>query len=350
MICIITVYKSNNFGSYLQAKTLREVLLKYDDCVVFLDGHFRPWFYKFQIKEIIRHLYHLNFKYSWYIVHKIYNNYKLWKQLPYISLNEAKKHHDITFILGSDEIWNLAREECRNPLFWGYGLSSKRIISFSPSLNNATIEQIKSEKYVQEALKRMTAISVRDAHSQDVISTILQHDITLTIDPTLFYDYDYYSKTAYTRLPYKYIALYVFSKSLLESDINNIKRFAKEHDLKIVSLAESLTWCDESICIKGDNPFLYYRDAEFVITNTFHGTVFAINFNTQFVSLSYTNNNKIVDLLASFNLTKRIVSGMYYEDFQRVLQHKIDYNTVEKHLTLLKDQSLYYIDKAISNR
>lgn len=347
MICIITVYKSINFGSYLQAKALRDLLLKYDDEVVFLDGNFRPWIYRSQVRFILSRLVHLDFKQALYSAYRIIHNYLLWKQLPSISLNKVRNKRNVTYVLGSDEIWNLARTECQNPLFWADGLEGK-IISFSPSINTATKDMFISSPYVSQSLSKMSAISVRDFYSRKVLGSITKTPITITLDPTLMFGYDYYKRPSFKEMNFNYIALYAFTDVLNERDISNIRRFAKEHNLKIISLAQTTDWCDINIRISNDVPFIYYMNAQYVITNTFHGTAFAINFKRNFLSLA--SNQKVYELLEQFELTHRIATNNNYEEFkEKMLCAEDIQDKVTLKIQNLRQLSYEYLEKALTN-
>lgn len=344
MICIVTVFKSPNFGSFLQARALRDLLIQYDKDVYLLDGNFRPWIYKLQVNRMLQALKRLQFSSFYYQLYKIIHNYYLWRSLPSIKLIKAQSLEDVTYVLGSDEIWNVARQECTNPLFWGIGLKG-RIISFSPSINNATFEQIKNNCYSIEGLKNMTAISVRDNYSLEVLSNVTSKPIVQTLDPTLLHDFDYYSKSAYARLEYNYIAVYVFER-LSDKDIKNIRKFALERNLKLVGLSENISWCDYSVNIKNENPFLYYKDAEYVITNTFHGTAFAINFNTKFVCMA-RNNRKVNELLALFGLSNRLITDGVYRHLTQIFDEDIDYLKVQLRKESLRQSSISYITQSL---
>lgn len=344
MICIVTVYKSPNFGSILQAKVLRDLLLQYDDDVRFVDGNFRPWVYWFQIKSIIRSIFRLEFKKVWYFSYKIVHNYFLWKSFPSIRLSKLRCTENLTFVFGSDEIWNLNRNVCRIPVFWGEGLRG-RMVSYAPSINNSTLEQIMSNESFKKNIKKFEYLSTRDEYSKKVLENIYGRPISLVLDPTMLKSIDYYNSSCYKKLPFKYIAVYCFE--IGENDINNLKRFAEEKNLKIVLLSTCSSWSDLDVCVETDNPFLYYCDADYVVTNTFHGTAFAINFCKPFVSIA-RNNKKVTELLTQFNLKDRMVSSFAYEELCDKLNSQISIeNIVGPILEDGRKKSMAYIKRIL---
>ncbi len=344
MICIVTVYKSPNFGSYLQAKVLRETLLPYDKDVLLLDGNVRPWIYGFQWRGIIRDLCHLRFRQAWYRIYKIYHNYFLWNNLPHISLSDVQNRDDVTFVIGSDEIWNVDREICRNPLFWGEGLCGK-LIAYAPSINNTSLKQLQMTDGFIKNLERFSSVSVRDCHSREVISKIIGREVPILLDPTFLQPLEYYKSLKHKKLPYKYIAIYAFS--INSHDIVNIKKFAKERNLRTVYLSGLCDWCDVCLNISTDNPFLYFLEADYIVAETFHGTAFAINFKKNFISLTH-DNNKIYDLLNEFGLLDRIATGRSYPDFCKIMDNEVDFGQRVGDLIYEKKQlSINYLKIAI---
>lgn len=347
MICIVTVYKSLNSGSFLQAQALRNTLLEFDNDVCLLDGKFRSWIPNAQIRRILGCLKRLNFKEVVFIVRRLINNYKQWNQLPHISLKEANSRQDITFIFGSDEIWNVGRKYCEIPEFWGIGLKGRKI-AYAPSINNTTIEQLQDALHYVNGLKEFSAISVRDKYSQSTLSTFLKRDVPIVLDPTLLHSVEYYKQTSYKKFNFRYIAIYAFS--LRPNDLSNIKRFARENNLKTVMLSELNNNFDYSFSMDITNPFLYYFDADYIITDTFHGTAFAINFQKPFISL-VRNNNKVKNLLSLFGLTDSIATDLPYDDFkQKLLSNQTFLENASHNLDKLREDSLNYIKDALNNK
>lgn len=345
MICIVTVYKSQNFGSYLQAKVLRDILLQYDKDVFLLDGNFRPWLLKSQFIDICRNLYHIRLWQVWHTIYKIFHNYCLWRSLPHITLTEVRKRTDVTYVFGSDEIWNVDRDVCCIPLFWGCGIEGKKI-AYGPSVNNATLYQLQSIGSFKKSLLKFSKLSVRDDHSSDIVSSLLGKNLPVVLDPTLLKSVEYYKKSGYTKLPYKYIAIYAFF--LKDIDIQNIRSFAKDKKLKIVMLSGKNDWCDVCLNVKTDNPFLYYLDAEYIVTDTFHGTAFAINFQKSFVSLAY-DNNKIFNLLSKFNLLDRVATNLSYKEFCHIMDVNVDFSKkIDGIIRRERELSLNFIKDAFS--
>jgi hypothetical protein len=78
--------------------------------------------------------------------------------------------------------------------------------------------------------------------------------------------------------------------------------------MPIVSAGQFINWCDKCVHSRKGNPFFIFKNASYVFTNTFHGTAFAINYETQFVSFCKAKP-KITNMLMQFGLQDRIVGS-----------------------------------------
>lgn len=165
-ICIVTVYNSYNFGSFLQAKNLYLYLKSQGHNVTFYDGKNRSLFRgcirkikknAINSKNILKTIKGLFFELKEYKILK-----KAWKQLP---KTNSKEGFDCV-ILGSDEIWNISRIECQKEDFWGKGFNCTKI-AYAPSINNAQSSQFDNSKYI-EYLNNIKHVSVRDDYSKEI--------------------------------------------------------------------------------------------------------------------------------------------------------------------------------------
>lgn len=344
MVYIVTVFKSFNYGSILQARMLNRVLNNYGSEVVFLDGKSRSYFEKNKFKNVIRAvLKERNIDKAKFLLNEIAQIIMSWRNLK--STTKITTNDEDTIVLGSDEIWNVARKECRYDVFFG-GNCRGKVLSYAPSVNNTSKEQFK--KYAATVnIDSYAGISVRDFYSKEVVSGVSDRQVSVVLDPTMLFDYHVYSEgQELQKIEERYIAVYLFEPKLLRSEINAIREFAKEQGYRLISFGKWIDWCDDCIPAVNGNPFLYYRDAEYVITNTFHGTAFAINFEKQFVTFT-RNNNKVKELIDMFQLSERDVSNCTSDVLQKVFSRSIDYNAVTSLKHSLRETSIEYLNKSI---
>lgn len=346
MIYIVTVYKSYNYGSILQARMLYRILANYNTDIVFLDSKSRTYLDKNRFKDVLRAvLKEKNIRKACFLLGGIKQIILAWKQMR--STTTITNNTNNIIVLGSDEIWNVNRAECRYDVFFGANCKGK-IFSYAPSVNNTTREQF-AEYPPTSNIDFYSAISVRDLYSKTVVSGVTDKDVSVVLDPTLLFDYQIYAEEKIIKkINTHYIALYVFEPKLTSEEICAIQKFAQARNLKLISLGKWIDWCDESIPAIDGNPFLYYKGAEFVITNTFHGTAFAINFEKEFITFT-RNNRKVKELIETFELPERDASGCTSEEIQEIFERKIDYERITDKKHDLRKTSIEYIHKAFSN-
>lgn len=335
-ILIVTVYKSSNFGSILQARQLNKAISEYGE-VYFLDNKFRKIFsgYFSKVKKYLKTKNIKNIIYgSIFELYERIQFYKNWKRLKSI---KKVKDFKISF-LGSDEIWNIKRKECQYPKFFGDGIDTFKI-SYAPSINKAQSDDFENNKKYIEYINNIDNISVRDTHSVNTLSKFINKKIDLVLDPTLLFE----PEKIKFNMDKKYIAIYVFEGTLSEEEKKSIIKFAREKNMPLVSAGQYISWCDYNVHSINCNPFYIYENADYVITNTFHGTIYAINHNTNFVSFSATKP-KVYTMLEQFELTNRIVDEN--TNLIKIFDNNINYEKVNNIIEKYRSDSFNFIKKS----
>ena len=105
---------------------------------------------------------------------------------------------------------------------------------------------------------------------------------------------------------------------------------------------------------KGPLEFLnIVKNAEYVVTNSFHGVAFSINFRKKFVPVFQKVDGKIqleerkFDLLKRVGLKSLIITDMNEKELEKV--NTIDYSTVEEKINMIRKESLSYIDGIVND-
>jgi hypothetical protein len=249
-----------------------------------------------------------------------------------------------TIIIGSDIVWNYEWDFLgKDPIYFGEKIEDKRLIAYAPSCGAANINNI--PLFVKSGLPKFSEISVRDENTANMISNVLGYKPPVVADPTLIYDFPILDTKGVinTKLPY----LLIYAYNLREIEIDSALKFAKDNGLKTVSIAYSNPWCDENHINVGPFEWLaYFQNAQYILTSTFHGTVFSIKCKKKFVT---SNNkqifNKVIYLLEFAGLTDRLISNA---DFTPVLKEEINYTAVDTLLSPFISMSKEFILKALS--
>ena len=349
-ICIVTIYNSVNSGSYWQAKALQDYLKENEYDVYFLEvndiaasSHFLFQFQKF-MKRV------LTFKFKDAIRYiKICKEFKkLSKDFKTVTLDELYSKNFDYVVLGSDTIWNL---DCllfskNYKKYFGGIFKNLKTLSYAASSANTTVEKMEKYSDIPDMLNSLYKISVRDNDTLNLISNFTNREISMVCDPTVLLNKDFYNKLQPNRIEQnKYIFLYLFA-TLSDNQIKELKEFAKENNLKIICGAHYLDFADECI-INSPNLFLNYMlNADYVITDTFHGTIFSINLNKEFVSIN-RNKKKVNDFIKKCSLDERLLNKD--SDLVKTLCTKVDYDSVNNYLNTYRENSEKFLLEALNN-
>lgn len=254
------------------------------------------------------------------------------------------------YVTGSDQVWNSKYNEgIDKGFFLEYVPKDKKAIAFVSSFGKTELDE--SEKdLTREYLKKYSAISVREDDAAKIIND-LGYSAEWLIDPTLQIDKSEWLGIASKRLiKEKYLIL-----MLLYNEDNGAteyaRRIADEKGLKLVKLSWDLTkpaLVDKLMTHRPPQDFLsLFYNAEFVVTNSFHGLAFSINFNKQFVVVRRSEfNSRIESLLRLTGLEKRLVSSI--EEAISRSSEAIDYDPVNKKLYEERNRAKEFIINAIS--
>lgn len=341
-ICIGTVYNSLNAGSYLQAMALMSALNVNGNNVSFLETRSRNPL-RILLLSSLKYIINGQIKALLFFWGKWSKFQKLLSSFP-VSKVKDEQH---VYVLGSDEIWNIGRKEfSRFPVFWGEGINAGKIVSYAPSINRATLQDFKDCKYPEECLAKFGGISVRDLHSKQVLQQLTNKKIEVVLDPTLLFESDFYQKHEHPIQGRNYILVYAYANHINRDQITRLRIFAQKKGLPLVAINNYTDWCDKSYPASPAEFLAFFRHASYVVTDTFHGTIFSVIYKKQFASYA-DNNIKILDFLDRMNLQTQNATKEI--DINTVLGNSIDYDAIHGSLAKQRGQSLGYLYNAIKN-
>ena len=247
-------------------------------------------------------------------------------RLPFLQetkkVNNAKEINALNLdyiILGSDAILNVKHPLC-TPLYYGVGITAKKI-TYSPSCEYLD-ENTKLPSDYCKSLKEMKAISVRDEKTCRLVENNIGYSPCITLDPTFLYDFHDFN--CYVK-PNNFILIYSFSS--WDEYQNEIKDYAKRHGLTIVSVGNFRKWADYSYPEASFELWIsLFRKANLVVTDSFHGTVFALKNNKQIILCGRSDKqSKINSLLKQVEVSIQIYKGEKIEHY--LSNNIIDYSS-----------------------
>lgn len=353
---ILSMQRIYNYGSFLQAYGLKKMLEEMGCEVEFVDYHPGKCLVSTEKarKGLFRKLYKsteiLNIKSSFR--NKIlYLNYKRnfgRKYFHYLGITSNKNYFPVLdlLIIGSDEVFNCvqANENVGFSLdLFGANNNAKRLISYAASFGNTTLDKL--DRYavkskIAELLDKFDRISVRDENSREIVFALTGIEADVHIDPVLAYDYVSRCRLISEIKETKYMILYGYTGRFSIDECKVIRSYAREKGLKIYCIGGLQHYCDKFINCSPFEVIAYFKSAEVVITDTFHGSILSIITHRSFVTIvrksigdEYGNEEKLVDLLKKFNLVDRIAVDV--EDIKKISNSTIDYTALDR---ILKEQ------------
>lgn len=371
-IGIMSMQRITNYGSYLQAYALKKIVENLGHEVIFIDYKIEDIILekKEPVVEKKSKIYLFLRKIKWGmidIIHllfgverkkkieqrkKLTTNYS--KYLLQLGITDKRTEQvkvDI-LIIGSDEVFNCLQD---NPdvgyskELFGENVNARKVISYAASAGYTTLDGL--AKYgiydeVSHMLKNnFSFISVRDENTFFLVEELVGKKPYMHLDPVLISNFDL--EIIEKRDIANYIVVYSYEGRMTnEIEIRKIKDFAKENNLKTVSLGNFQYWTDIKLEATPFELLGYIKNAKYVITDTFHGTIFSIILHKQFGTIIRdSNEEKLRYLLKKFDLLNHeIVSN---SDLNKILNLTINYKRLDDIRKEEKKSSIDYLKHAL---
>lgn len=348
---LLSMHRVYNFGSFWQAYCLMQMLKANGASdVEFIDiipgqkdtvTHYKKKFSFSKIKRI-----------PYYMFQKKKANIFRGVQASKLGLKDTMNYstdYD-AIVIGSDEVFHFTQS---SP--WGLstqlfgGMDHDHISTYAACFGSTTMDKIVERgalETIKGPLTNIKNISVRDDNSSQIISKILDREPEVNLDPVVVGD-----------LPLdeighisddKYILVYSYDFRFADPQyIKAIRAFAKDKGYKVYSVGFYQDWVDKNIICDPYELLAYFKDASYIVTDTFHGTIFSARLHKQFVTvIRDTNKQKLTDLLSRLGMEARMLDEE--GDFEAKLTSEIDYESFEKLRADSRRCSDEYLSKCLS--
>lgn len=193
------------------------------------------------------------------------------------------------YATGSDQMWNSGwNQGIEKSFFLEYVPEGKKKIAYATSIGKTSFDDNEAKEIIP-LIKKYDFITLREQSAVDLLGKY-DIDSTLVLDPTLMLNKETWSKyLPENKQPKKYLLVYQLH---MEHDNANfdeaVKSIAKEKNLEIVRITYSYSdlKIGRKIVLPGIFEFLsLIKNADFIVTDSFHGTAFSINFNKEMAIL-----------------------------------------------------------------
>lgn len=273
----------------------------------------------------------------------------------YHSLADLKKNppEADAYSVGSDQVWNksVGLNDFGRAWFLDFGNDTVKRFSYAASFGMKTLPD-DYRRFFSPLLKKFDAISVRETEGLGFLKEMGIADAELVCDPTLLLTKEDYISLLPEQKETKtenHLVCYMLGHAC-DFPKEQIDRFVQEKGLAFHYVpsqgAENRDYYStiETPTIAGW--LRLYRDAEYVVTNSFHGTVFAILMQKKFVALplaghSGAMNGRLETLLLNTGLSNRLLKNG--DDFGETLSQEIDWKNVSSAVEKIRAKGINFL-------
>lgn len=276
--------------------------------------------------------------------------------IHHTKLNEFADKYDI-LIAGSDQVWN--PQYWKEAYFLSFAGKNTKKISYAASIavNSYTKEQ---QKYTKKYLKDFSSISVREKEGKNILDSFLDKPIEVVMDPTFLLSKNEWNEivTPVENINKPYVLCFFIGKNEIHREWAT--KMAKKSGLNLISLSDGvlkemdINHGDKRLYNVDSRQFMWLiKNAEYVITDSFHCMVFSIIFESKFYIYKRDNdsdtksmNSRIYTLTQMLGLQSQIVDGDESKwNFDKTSEEI--YDGVSEKIQKEVDRSLEYLKKAL---
>lgn len=287
-----------------------------------------------------------------------YNGFKVSRKfVSWEDLSSACREYDAV-IVGSDQLW-LPSNVAGDFYTLSFAPDEVKKISYATSFGIGAVPE-KMKKQYTNFLTRIDFLSARETSGQEIIKACTDRDVQLVCDPTMLLKVEDWSEISSSRLvDGDYIFCYFMGDNPEQREF--VIKLAKRENCKIVALlhldqyiSADEDYVDEAPYNISPADFVsLVKNAKYICTDSFHGTVFSIIFSKNFFTFkrfnkkaSLSTNTRLTSLLNKLDLNDRLFTG--FESVEENLEVK-NYSFVQEKLRLFREDSICYLMKSLDS-
>lgn len=256
-------------------------------------------------------------------------------------------------VIGSDEVFNCVQDNANvgfTPALFGAG----RKVTYAASFGNTTLDKL--DRYgrrdeVAGYLKGLDAVSARDANTGAIVESLTGEAPSFNLDPVLAYDYFGECGLIPSEVDEDhYMIAYGYSGRLTEEECAAVRAYADDRGLKVLNIGGVQGVCDRFVDCSPFEVLAYFKHAEAVATDTFHGTIFSTIAHTPFAtfvrSSGYGNSEKLVDLICRLGLEERASASV--DNIASTLDAPVDWQAADAVISIGRVAARDYLAEQVS--
>lgn len=257
------------------------------------------------------------------------------------------------YMVGSDQTWSPKINQVANCFFLDKFDIHKPRVAYAPSMGAGKLSPF-YKAYVKRKLKKFDSLSCRDINNSEILSKLLRKDVLNVVDPTLLLNTEEWRE--YEEIPKiekseKYILYYSLGERT--DMVEYAKEIAQKSNLKLYTIVTRDMYRTLENPLYNINPgsFLWLvRNAQTVITDSYHCVLFSINFHKIFYAFTKRanggDNGRISEVLRRTGLLDRMLISL---DDMIDVYSPISYTKVDRELKSWIEESKVYLNSSLKN-
>lgn len=357
-IGILTFQQAINYGAVLQLYALQKIIQKLGadpEVINYISPKLKNDYKIIRRNDGLRNLLASIFCAKAFCERK--RRFKVFEK-KYLNLtNELYSKRDLSricnkydyLITGSDQVWNYTITNTDFTYMLDFVEDSNKKISYAASFGVAQIPD-KLKIWYKNLLQDFKAISVREKQGKAIIKSLCNKEVSVVLDPTFLLTKEDWKKlnTCDTKNK-KYILVYCLRRSDLLNEFAEKLKIKTGFKIIVLNPRTKKIYSQSSAYSAGPEEFIgLFMNAEYVLTNSFHGTAFSINFNKNFlvdldINSTVSTNSRLLNILSLLGLEDRIIDNI---DIEKMYQD-IDYSKVNTILDEERRKSINYLKMSL---
>lgn len=369
-IGIITIHKIYNYGSIFQAYALQKVCEEIGYDVEIIDYTFPNMFhrdnkYSTDVDKQRQEPLFIKLLYAFAIlkqhrgmnafIKKYYNLSSCCYNHPNELIENVPKYN--IYITGSDQVWNPRHTKGDPAYMLHFAPDYSLKIAYAASSTARIPNDLKEE--MKRLLLRYNKIGVREESGSEAIYQLLGERPDVVLDPTLLLNKDNWNKLAYPErlIKKKYILCYFLNYSFNAFPyVDELAEYMqKQTGYKIIHVGRpphnlKLINSEYRVGASPEEFLALVRDAEIVLTTSFHGTAFALNFGRPLLSIveeKMALDSRQINLMNNMGLIENVIS--IKDKYPSCQCSYYDVVKVQDRLEEMRQKSLTWIKNALNN-
>ena len=335
-VCILSMQRVQNFGSLLQSYALKRMLEERGCHVSFIDivpneedqklleGSSSLVFHEGEpggsiwskLKKLDRYtLNRLRVKKLSKIQEQKFEDFRR----DFLGINQNAQNDFDLCVIGSDEVFN-----CMSKTGWGFTSQlfgnvpqAKRVMFYAASCGSTKLEHLppRVAQRISETFRNVSAFSVRDKNTAQFVAGLANIIPEEHLDPVAVANFS--AELSTVELPKvcsePYCVVYSYYNRISDPDeICQIQSFCRQRGLRILAVGAPQKWIRDYLVLDPFEMLNVFANADFVITDTFHGTIFSAKYAKRFaVLVRESNSNKLEDLVQRLSLQAHRITDIF---------------------------------------